>query len=403
MLRGGLPLALALLAALAPRARGDVFELKEGGRVAGEVIERRDDGSFDVRTADGALVSLHIKDVQRQVLQNDAALEYQRRSRTAPDTAEAHRALAAWCREQGLSTEAEHHLRRVAELDPADEDARRSLGFQRVGNRWLSRDEVMSQRGLTFFDGKFRTAQDIALRERRSAVDSEETQWHVRLRLWRNWLRSNRADRREEAQQLIQSINDPRAAPALVKLLDGESDSWTFELLLGVLGRLDSPLAVQTLVAYSLNDDDAETRAQCLDYLTSGLRPVSLSPYVQALRSKDNVIINRAGEALGQLGDPAAVSPLIDALVTRHKYQVQTSSGGPGQMTAGFDSACGGGCLSVGGNGPQIIERDRENMKVLRALIKLSGGQNFDYDKQAWRHWYVSQQMRQHVNARRDQ
>jgi hypothetical protein len=40
---------------------------------------------------------------------------------------------------------------------------------------------------------------------------------------------------------------------------------------------------------------------------------------------------------------------------------------------------------------------------VLQALVKLSGNQNFEYDKPAWRAWFVDMQMRQRVNARRDE
>ena len=39
---------------------------------------------------------------------------------------------------------------------------------------------------------------------------------------------------------------------------------------------------------------------------------------------------------------------------------------------------------------------------MLQALTKLSGNQNFDYDEQAWRAWFVDLQMRQHINSRRD-
>jgi hypothetical protein len=170
------------------------------------------------------------------------------------------------------------------------------------------------------------------------------------------------------------------------------------------LGQLDDARAIQTLVDYSLEDDDSEIRAQCLDYLTSGVRPVSIFPYVQALRSKDNVIVNRAGEALGTIGDPAAISPLIDALVTVHKFEIQPQGpgSGPGGISAGFDPSGGGGGLSMGGKGPQIIKKRLENPAVLRALMKLSGNQSFDYDTEAWRGWFVDMQMRQHANARRD-
>ena len=40
--------------------------------------------------------------------------------------------------------------------------------------------------------------------------------------------------------------------------------------------------------------------------------------------------------------------------------------------------------------------------KYKRALVKLSGNQNFEYDEPAWRAWYVDMQARNHVNPRRD-
>jgi hypothetical protein len=91
--------------------------------------------------------------------------------------------------------------------------------------------------------------------------------------------------------------------------------------------------------------------------------------------------------------------------VTTHKYVIQPESSGGTPITAGFGTpgAGGGGGLSMGGNGPQIITRDQSNEKVHQALMKLSGKQNFEYDESAWRAWFVETQMRQHVNSRRDQ
>ena len=104
-------------------------------------------GDYVVRTSDGAEISLDRNSIQRIVQHDDAAAEYRRKSRTTPDTVEAHRELAEWCRARKMLTEADHHLARVAELDPDDEDARRSLGYRKVGNRWLTSDEVMTERG----------------------------------------------------------------------------------------------------------------------------------------------------------------------------------------------------------------------------------------------------------------
>jgi hypothetical protein len=392
-------IALLVISAAVPTARAEIFELKNGGQLTGSA-ERTESGEYVIRTVAGATVTIDRDEVARIVQEEGALDEYTRRSRTAPDTADAHRELVAWCREQKLMDQAEHHLQRVVDLDPADEDARRSLGYQQVGGRWLTRDEVMAARGLHFYDGKFRTPQDIAIRQRDKQSGDAELDWFTKLRKWRGWLDKRRPGQVEEAQAQIAAFADPQAAPAIARMLDEEEDEYVFELLLSVLGRLDHPAAVQTLVAYSLDYDDAEIRLQCLDYLTSSARPVSILPYVKALKSKDNAIVNRAGEALGKIGDPAAVSPLIDALVTTHKYQVQDNQSG--QLGASFNPSGGGGGLSLGG-GPKIIQRDQENLRVQRALIKLSGNQDFGFDEKAWRAWYVDQQMRQHVNSRRDQ
>jgi hypothetical protein len=389
-------------------ARGDVFELKDGGQVAGEVLQRDESGIYRIRTPEGVELTLQRNQLKRLVPQDEEALEYQRRSRTAPDTAEGHRELVAWCREHNLLAEAEHHLRRVIELDPDDQAAREALDMRRVGDEWVSREDEMKLHGLTFYDGKWRTPQDIAIRERDNQAGDGAADWFGKLRLWRSWLDNRRDDRVQEAFAQIAALNDPQATPALVKLLDREEDDAAFDVLLAALGRMDHPLAVRTLVDFSLNYDDGDRRHSinvrdaCLDFLIAAERPVSILPYVQALKAKDNFIVNRAAIALERIGEPSAISPLIDALVTTHRYQI--SADNSGQMSVqGDPSGKGGGGLSMGGGGPKFETRDEENPAVRQALLKLSGGQNFDYDEVAWRHWYVDMLSHQHANSRRDE
>jgi hypothetical protein len=111
-------------------------------------------------------------------------------------------------------------------------------------------------------------------------------------------------------------------------------------------------------------------------------------------------VVNLAALALAQLNDPAAISPLIDALVTTHKV-IEGSPEAPGGGQR-FTATAGGG-LSMGGDAPKVYHIDYNNERVHQALMKLSGKQNFEFDEPAWRAWYVDMQMRQHVNARRDQ
>ena len=153
------------------------------------------------------------------------------------------------------------------------------------------------------------------------------------------------------------------------------------------------------MVKITLDDPDEEVRLSALDSLAETKHPELVSVYVQALKSKDNTRVNRAAYCLGKLGDKSAISPLIEALRTRHKFI--EGSGTPGQMTTTFGNGPGmsGGGMSVGG-GAKEVKVWIENHEVLRALSDLSGV-NFEFNQQAWKSWYASQRKPVTVDARR--
>jgi len=398
-----LPIAALLLLTFAAGARADVFELKTGGTIDGEIVDRGSKGEFVIQTPEGALVTFTKKQLQHVEQQDQMRLDYEARSRSMPDTVEAHRKLAELCKRAKLSKLADHHRRRILELDPTDQKARESLGYQNHHGRWLTRDEIMASRGLVLFKGTYRTPQDIALRQGTDNQKSLEAEWTQKLRLWRGWLKGRRS---VEATQAIAEIRDPNATQALVDLLEKEKDPQVRELLIATLAELRHPLTVTTLVGFSLQDPDREVRLQCLDYLRKFHAPIRLTSYIKALKSKDNPIVNRAAEALYEFGDPIATSPLIDALVTTHKYAKTDVP--PGQIGASFDPSGGrggggggGGGLSLGGKS-KFVKIDQQNLEVRQALVELSGGQDFGFDERAWRRWFVNLQTREFVDTRRD-
>lgn len=384
-------------------ARADVFELKGGGSVSGEIVDRGEKGEFVIKTPGGALVTFSKKQLQHLEQQNQARLDYEAQSRSMPDTVEAHRKLVAWCKKEKLSKLADHHRRRILELDPTDKMARESLGYQNHHGRWLTREEIMAQRGLRYYEGTYRTPQDIALREGVKTYEAAEAEWLQKVRLWRGWLKGRRS---VEAAQAIAEIRDPNAARALVELLEKEKNLQVRDLLTATLAELRHPLAVTTLVDFSLADPDQEVRLQCLDYLRKFHAPIRLAPYVRALKSKNNRIVNRAAEALHELGNPSATSPLIDALVTTHKYSKNDIP--PGETNVSFDPSGGsggggggGGGLSVGGKS-KFVRIAQQNLDVRQALVELSGGQDFGFDQRAWRRWFINLQTQKFVDTRRD-
>ena len=174
--------------------------------------------------------------------------------------------------------------------------------------------------------------------------------------------------------------------PALSAALGKEPLPPARGLYVEALSRIRSPEAVAALVATAIDHADAGTRAAAVERLVViGPHPV-VPALAGGLRSPDNARVNRAAEALGRLGVPAAVEPLIDALETKHV--VVQGTGGEGSMTAAFTP--NGGGLSMGG-GPKKVTVAARNDRVLEALVALTG-QNFSWDAAAWRAWIASRQ-----------
>ena len=154
------------------------------------------------------------------------------------------------------------------------------------------------------------------------------------------------------------------------------------------MARIDTNEAALALAIASIYDPVDDVRQTCLDHLETKKRPEVISYYVGKLRDKksSNEVINLAAIGLGRMKDPSAIGPLIDALITFHKFKI-ANPGGDNSMSATFGS--GGTGMAVGGK--QVIKRvEFHNQAVLDALVALTG-RNFVFDKQAWKSWYAGQ------------
>jgi hypothetical protein len=117
---------------------------------------------------------------------------------------------------------------------------------------------------------------------------------------------------------------------------------------------------------------------------------------LQALKSGNNELINRAAVALAKIGDPVAIGPLIDVLVTVHKEKVSDNSGKMAINMSGGNSG-----LGIGGP-PKFVNREVKNADVRVALIQLTRIAGFEYDQQAWRDWLADQAKSRRIDMRRD-
>jgi hypothetical protein len=388
------------MAAAGSAARADVFELAGGGRVEGRLLETAEDDKATVviELSAGGQLKLPRTEVTRIETTSPLNAEYEKLARSAPDTIDAHVKMAEWCRERKLREAAQQHWERILELDPNHEAARAALGFRQKDGQWMTRDDVMASRGLVLYEGRYVTPQHVELMERQKETKLSQADWANTLDRLRRALTGRRDDRTAQALTEVQQIRDPLAAEALVAMLRREDDAALKRLWIETASRLDHRLAVDALVDLSLTDADPEIRHDCLEYLIKSGRPGLLTPYIRALKSADNEIINRAAAALGQIGDGDAIGPLIDALVTRHRFQV--GEGNPNQHAYSFSPDSG--AFSFGGGGPKFVTESIRNPAVLTALVTLSGT-SFDYDQRQWRRWLAAQAKLNAVDVRRDQ
>jgi hypothetical protein len=376
--------------------------LAGGGRLEGKLLPADDASKLNctIELSAGGRVTIARSQIAKIETVTDAVAEYQKLARTSPDTVDAHWQLSEWCRDHKLRDERRQHLDRIIELNPNHADARAALGFHQKDGQWMNRDDVMASRGLVLFDGKYVTPQQVELLKQQKESKVTQADWTNHIKQLRRSLVGRRQDEASQAHAKIQAIQDPQAAEAIVAMLRSENDPRLKRLWIETAARLNNHTALDALVNLSLYDQDDEVRHQCLEYLIKSRRPGLVTPFIHALKDKDNDVVNRAGAALGQIGDRDAIGPLIDALITKHKTKV--SEANPDQHAYTFSNEGGGGSFSFGGGGPQFVVQSVRNRAVLDALVTLSGNANFDYDQVQWRGWLAAQAKATAVDVRRD-
>lgn len=377
-------------------AASDVVELVHGGRLVGRIADDPSRTTLTLLLQGGGRVTLDRDQVSAVRVESAAAAEYRRRAPTAPDTVASQWALARWCQKHSLKDQYRRHLRRVVELDPADAEARKLLGYRRHNGRWLTREQLMAARGMIRYEGEYRTRQEIRLLEAAQRSKEQNAQWRSRLDRWRRNLSARDPERRGEAVASIEQLRDTAAGPELAKLLLKERDVLVKRLLVKAAARVPHGACVTALSRLALDDPDEETRMLCLELLAKADTPGLAEPFIGGLRSKSNDRVNRAATALEAIGATGAVPALVDAIATRHTFTPRPTA--PGEQT--YTLRQGGG-FTFGDNRPKPVTRDVNNPAVLSALIKLTG-MNFAYDKAAWSRWLSSRGAAAPIDLRRD-
>jgi hypothetical protein len=389
-------------------ASAEVFILKSGGRIEGELLNRQRAAGqpYHVRTGEGVQLALGERLVQRALVKTDLDRQYEELLAKSPDTAPGHWELAEWCKEVGLVDQRKEHLEAVISLEPDHEQARKALGYSRYGSRWLTTEEYMQSQGYVRYKGAWRSKQEAETEALEREQELAVKQWRQNIRRWFEQLVEG-SRHAAAADRELSAIQDSHAAPALAELLANSDQPRGVRLrCLDILGKLPPGLATPVCLKLAMDESDGEIRDRCLDEIKRHGTHVVLPRLLAELKNKDNARVNRAAECLERLGDKDATLPLIDALITEHQFQVSPGGTGGGGMPLSFGSTSGPGQSGLGSFGvqgrPKVIKKQLENPGVRNALVSLHPGVNYNFDVGAWKRWYIQSQTSATVDLRRD-
>ena len=383
-------------------AQADLFELTSGGQIEGELLNLKENPriSYVVKTEAGQ-ITLPRATVKQVIEKSEAEKDYEAKLPQLKNTVEDHLDMADWCRDNRLEEKRVLHLQEIIRLKPDHAEARSGLGFSLYHGQWIIRDEWMKQQGYVRFRGRWMFNEDVAMLQRLEKVKDQEVTWLKQMKMWQSWLRKG-GDRAVEAQKQISRIKDPLAGKILIELVEEEKNEKMKILLIEAMSNIKIGSVTFTLVKLAMEDGSASVRDQATIALENREHQVAVSYLVRQLGSHLNLNVNRSAVVLGRLKHPAATVPLMDALVTTHKYQV-TKGGSPGQTSAGFGNGGDGG-MTFGTPKAKIISQAHQNDAVLTALLNIVDGQaNFRFDESSWKRWHASKKVPLDVDLRRNE
>jgi hypothetical protein len=361
-------------------AGGDVFHLRSGGTLRGTWLNRDDAWAreYEIATPEGLTLRVAAADVATRERETPAKVEYERRAPHVAHTVEAQWELAQWCAEQGLKTERIAHLQNIIALEPNHARARLALGDVQINGQWQTSAEHHAEHGYQRLAGKWRTAPDVALANEAAQREKTEREWIMKLRRWRADLQTDKA---AAAREQFQQLADPLALSALERLLRDEREPRLMPLYYDVLVRMNTAASHRLLLEVTLAAASPALFWEGFERLRKVPPQVLERPLLEALRSSDGLVIDRAAYVVGKTQSARLASPLIEALVTVQRVATGQQAG---QTTSSFGSD---GSIGLSRGGPAVIEVPVQHPPVLEALVALTG-QNFGYDQRSWRLWY---------------
>ncbi|MHC4914582.1 MAG: tetratricopeptide repeat protein [Planctomycetota bacterium] len=154
-------LAAALIAGHLGAARADTVYLKNGSKFEGKITVEGDE--VIVRLENGSRLPFP-KDRVVRIERGPAPWEQyaEKAAAVKPGDAAGHLELAKWCRAKNLLKRARKHIDEVLKAEPDNAEAHGMLGHEKVGGKWMSREDALKAKGYVQVDGKWLSPEEYA-------------------------------------------------------------------------------------------------------------------------------------------------------------------------------------------------------------------------------------------------
>jgi hypothetical protein len=209
-------IAVALgLAAFALPAFADEVQLVNGRKLEGIVLQDEKQPGKVVLEVGAGVIILDAKEVSSVTKGPTKLHEYYEREKQVAGSRKAgdFHALAVWARQNGCFRFVRGLCEKAVALEPNHEGARRELGFERVGAKWLAHDEAMAAKGFIRAGDRWITPAEKELAEKKKLEAKERK---VALEMARATTRDAEYRRQLEAswrEEIERARNTPTPAP----------------------------------------------------------------------------------------------------------------------------------------------------------------------------------------------
>lgn len=380
----------------------DTLELRGGGVLTGKLLGKKDTGNYKLRTYDGLDIEIERKQVIKVTPTDEERLKaYVESVNSASDDLEGNKAIVDECLSRQQKSLANAHRERVVELDPEDKVTWAALdyNFDSAQKKWVRRDRLQIERGMVKHNGKWVSWYDKLFLESQEKEDRTRADLNKQISI--NVKHIEEGGRQApNAQAFFSNLNNPLAIPKIFELYsEARNENRNASMYLAVLMRMPDYSVTTTIIRIAMEDRDTAIVDQCLEWLmrSEATRDAAIQAFMAELRSGKIDRVNRAGYALGGVGDERAWYALINSLVSK-KVVVQGSGGG-GLGGAAFNSQGG---VQMNQGGAKAVESTVPNQQVHATLCQQTG-QNFQYNIDEWKIWFANHFAITNMDLRRDE